>query len=268
MKKPLLMGIVNVTPDSFSDGGRYFNPESAIEQGLKLIRDGADILDIGGESTRPGAEPVSIKEETLRVVPVIRELARHGKVISIDTRHTEVMQAAFEAGAGFINDIFALQDKGALELSAKANVPVCLMHMQGEPQTMQQDPSYEDLIIDVYKFIDERINACLDTGILRENIYIDPGIGFGKALEHNIQLLQHLDKFHELGVKILLGVSRKKFIENIAGPAHADERLGGSIAAALWGVDNGVDILRVHDVQETRQAIEIWQALHLVNNGQ
>lgn len=261
MTKPLIMGIVNVTPDSFSDGGKFFDHEAAIAHGLKLIEEGADILDIGGESTRPGAETVSIEDEITRVVPVIRGLASKGKLISVDTRHTKVMRAAIDAGAGLINDIAALQDEAAVDLAAKSGVSVCLMHMQGEPQTMQANPQYEDVVEEVFTFLKERINVCLEAGIARDKIYADIGIGFGKTLDHNLELFRHLDRFHELEVKLLLGASRKKFIENIAGPTAADQRIGGSLAAALWGYDNGIEVLRVHDVAQTKQAIDVWERL-------
>ncbi|PZP55272.1 MAG: dihydropteroate synthase [Micavibrio aeruginosavorus] len=262
MNKPLIMGIVNVTPDSFSDGGKYFDPKVAVEHGLKLIKEGAEILDIGGESTRPNAEPVAIEEEIERIVPVIRELSKTGKVISVDTRNTKTMTAALEAGAGFINDITALQDNGAIELAAQNEVEVCLMHMQGAPQTMQSAPQYDNVVQEVYDFLQARIKACISGGIQKEKIYADIGIGFGKTLEHNLDLLRNLDRFHELGVKLLLGTSRKKFIEKIMDrKIQADQRLGGSLATALWGMEKGVHIVRVHDVAQTAQAINVWSAL-------
>lgn len=254
------MGIVNVTPDSFSDGGKFFDSQEAIDHGLRLIEEGADILDIGGESTRPNADPVSIDEEIARVVPVIKGLAGKGKIISIDTRHAETMRAAIEAGAGFINDISALQGTGSLEVAAQSSLPVCLMHMKGEPKTMQDDPVYEDVVTEVFEFLKKRIAACIDAGISKDKIYADIGIGFGKTLEHNIALFQNLEKFHALGVKLLLGASRKRFIEKIAGGA-ADARLGGSLAAALHGFEAGTHVLRVHDVAQTVQALKIWQAV-------
>ena len=257
---PLVMGIVNVTPDSFSDGGKFFDPRDAIRHGFKLIEEGADILDIGGESTRPNAEPVSIDDEIARVVPVIKRLAETGKIISIDTRHAETMRAAVAAGAGFINDISALQGTGSLEVAAQSGLPVCLMHMKGEPTTMQENPVYQDVVMEVFEFLKERINACLQAGISKDQIYADIGIGFGKTLEHNIALFQSLEKFHELGVKLLLGASRKRFIEKIAG-GKADERLGGSLAAALRSYEAGVHVLRVHDVAQTVQALKVWQAI-------
>jgi len=259
MTKPLLMGIVNVTPDSFSDGGKYFDHEKAIAHGLKLIEEGADILDIGGESTRPGADGVSIEEEIRRVVPVVEALSKTGKLISIDTRHAPTMQAAVEAGAGFLNDIFALQSKGSIEVAVKSGAFVCLMHMQGEPGTMQDNPVYTDVVSEVFAFLKTRIGACEKAGISKEKIYADVGIGFGKTLEHNLALLRNLDKFNGLGVKLLLGASRKAFIEKITGVAG--DRLGGSVASAIWGASKGVHIMRVHDVAETRQALDVWSAL-------
>lgn len=261
MNKPLIMGIVNVTPDSFSDGGKFFDPQKAIAHGLRLIEEGADILDIGGESTRPNSEPVSIEEEISRVVPVIKELSKTGKMISVDTRYAPTMQAAVEVGAGFINDISALRDKGALEIAAESQSSVCLMHMQGEPKTMQAAPAYTNVVQEVFGFLEQRIGACLKAGIAQEKIYADIGIGFGKTLEHNLELLRNLDKFHGLGVEILLGTSRKNFIEKIAGPTAADQRIGGSLATAIWGLQKRAQIIRVHDVAQTKQAIDVWRAL-------
>ena len=262
MNKPRIMGIVNVTPDSFSDGGRFFDPQAAIAHGLRLIEEGADILDIGGESTRPNSDPVSIEDEIARVVPVIRELSKTGKMISVDTRNASTMRAAIEAGAHFLNDISALQDKGALEMAVQSGAEICLMHMQGDPKTMQSSPYYADVISDVFTFLKGRIQLCLDAGISQDRIYADVGIGFGKTLEHNLELLRQLEKFNELGVKILLGTSRKNFIGKIAGETPADQRLGGSLATALWGFQKGVDIIRVHDVRETRQALLVWKSLN------
>lgn len=261
MNKPLIMGIVNVTPDSFSDGGKFFDPDAAISHGLKLIEAGADILDIGGESTRPGAETITVEEEIRRVVPVIEVLAKSGKVISVDTRNAPTMQAAIDVGASFINDINALQVPGSLEVAARSGAFVCIMHMKGSPENMQQNPFYDDVITEVFDFLNGRIDACVKAGISKDKIYADVGIGFGKTLEHNLELLKNLDQFHELGVKILLGASRKNFIEKIAGPAPASQRLGGSLAVALWGAQKRAHIVRVHDVYETRQAIEVWQNL-------
>ncbi len=262
MNRPLIMGILNVTPDSFSDGGKFLDCEQAVEHGLKLVAAGADILDIGGESTRPNAREVSVEEEISRVVPVIKKLATHKLQSSIDTRHTATMRAAVEAGATFINDINALQDEGAVEFAASAGVSVCLMHMQGNPQTMQDSPAYKDVVDEVFKFLEQRIAVCMQAGIEKRRIYADVGLGFGKTLEHNLDLLRNLEHFHKLGVKLLLGASRKNFIDKIAGPAPADQRLGGSLASAIWGREKGVHMLRVHDVAETKQALEVWQRLN------
>ncbi len=260
MTKPLLMGIVNVTPDSFSDGGQFYDADAAIAHGIRLIEEGADMLDIGGESTKPGAVPVAVEDEIGRVVPVIAALSKTGKAISVDTRHAATMKAALEAGAGFINDITALQGAGSLEVAAAAGADVCLMHMLGTPQTMQDNPVYTDVVTEVYEFLKRRIGACVAAGIAREKIYVDVGIGFGKTLEHNLDLLRNLDEFHDLGVKILLGASRKSFISKIT-PAAPDQRLGGSLAAAFLGYQMGAQILRVHDVRETKQMIEVWDAI-------
>ena len=258
---PRIMGIVNVTPDSFSDGGKYLYVNAAIDHALTLREEGADIIDVGGESTRPGASPVDTAEEIARVVPVISALAKENIPISIDTRHTAVMRAAIDAGACFLNDVNALRDEGAIEFAAQSGAELCLMHMQGDPQCMQANPHYEDVVVEVKDFLRQRIDACLHAGIAQDKIYADIGIGFGKNLSHNIDLLKNIDVFHDLGVRQLLGVSRKKFIAQIAGEAPADDRLGGSMAAAIWGQTKDVAILRVHDVAQTVQAFKVWRAL-------
>lgn len=258
---PKIMAIINVTPDSFSDGGRPGSARQAIEFALQAVAQGADMLDIGGESTRPDAEPVSVDEELSRVIPVIEALAKHTSVpISIDTSKPEVMRAAVAAGAAFINDVFALRREGALQAAAGLGVPVCLMHMQGSPQTMQQDPRYDDVLVQVRQFLTERIFACEMSGILKKNIVIDPGFGFGKNLEHNLALLANLDYFSELGVPVLAGVSRKSMIGQITGRT-LDQRVIGSAAAALMAVQNGARIVRVHDVAETRDALAVLAAV-------
>ncbi len=258
--RPLLMGVVNVTPDSFSDGGRFLDADAAIGQGLALAEAGADILDVGGESTRPGARPVPPEEEMERVVPVVRALAERDLCVSIDTRHARVMAAALAAGARIVNDVTALAgDPEALSVCARQRVPVVLMHMQGEPQTMQANPVYDFVATDVYDFMAERIAACRDAGL--EDICIDPGIGFGKALDHNLSLLARLGLLHGLGRPMLLGVSRKSFIGRLTGIEEATARLPGSLAAAQAGLGAGVNVLRVHDVAETRQAVAVWRAL-------
>lgn len=258
---PLIMGIVNVTPDSFSDGGDHFATQGAIDHAKSLFAQGADILDIGGESTRPGAKAVSLEEELSRVIPVIQGLAGLGATLSIDTRHAEVMRCAINAGAHIINDVTALEGVGALKTAAELGVPVILMHMQGQPQTMQESPVYEDCVLDVFDYLKDRIFACTEVGIELENICVDPGIGFGKSLDHNMEILSKLGLYHGLGVPVLLGASRKSFIAKICPNAEAKDRLPGSLAAALQGACSGVQVLRVHDVAETKQALDVWAYL-------
>ena len=256
------MGIVNVTPDSFSDGGRFLNPASAIEHGETLVADGADILDIGGESTRPGAKPVSVAEECDRILPVIEGL-KHARVpISIDTRHADVMRAALDAGASIINDVTALTgDTESISVARTSNAPVILMHMQGEPGTMQDAPRYDDVVTDVFDYLESRTQACEAAGIDRSRLIVDPGIGFGKTTGHNLDLLEGLAVFQALGVPVLLGASRKRFIGALDPRVSRDERLGGSIAAALAGAARGAQILRVHDVKETVQALTMASSI-------
>jgi dihydropteroate synthase len=255
-----IMGVVNVTPDSFSDGGRYLATDAAIAHGLQLEAEGADILDIGGESTRPGAEPLGIEDECRRVLPVIEGLAARARVpLSIDTRNAEVMRRAVQSGARVINDVSALaHDPQSLEVAAATGVPVVLMHAQGDPRTMQRNPVYDDVVLDVYDALEARIEACENAGIPRERLVVDPGIGFGKTLAHNLALLGALSIFHGLGCAVLLGASRKSFIGKLTG-AQADDRLPGSLAAALLGAAQGAQILRVHDVAATRQALAVWE---------
>lgn len=263
LDRPRIMGIVNVTPDSFSDGGRYLAADAAIAHALQLEAEGADILDVGGESTRPGAEPVGIEEECRRVLPVIEALSKRSRArISIDTRNGEVMRRAAQAGAHLINDVSALtHDHQSLAAAAATGLPVVLMHMLGDPRTMQAAPAYADVVLDVYDVLEARLAACEAAGIARERLIVDPGIGFGKTLAHNLALLGSLSIFHGLGCAILLGASRKSFISKLTG-AGADDRLPGSLAAALGGASQGVQILRVHDVAATRQAIALWGAAH------
>ena len=260
INRPLIMGIVNVTPDSFSDGGDNYDAETAIAHGKEMLAAGADILDVGGESTRPGAAPVSEDEELRRVLPVIRGLKALGATISIDTRHAKVMRGAVEAGAAIINDVTALEGDGSLETAAELNVPVMLMHMQGQPQTMQENPVYDDCALDIYDYLHERLRACEDAGIRLSDVCVDPGIGFGKTLSHNMELINQLGLYHGLGCAVLLGASRKSFIAKICGDIPAKERLPGSLAAVLKGADAGVQVVRVHDVAETKQALDVWQA--------
>jgi dihydropteroate synthase len=252
-----ILGIVNSTPDSFSDGGAY----DPVTHGLKLVEEGADALDVGGESTRPGAAPVSTQAELRRVIPVIEALAAQVKVpISVDTSNAEVMRAAVSAGASIINDVRALQGEGALEAAAAARVPVILMHMQGEPPTMQDDPRYDDVVAEVHRFLAQRIFACEMSGIEKKRIAIDPGFGFGKTLEHNLALLRGLARFTDLGVPVLAGLSRKGMIGTLTG-RPLSERAAGSAAAALIAVQNGAKLVRVHDVAMTRDALAVWQGV-------
>lgn len=264
LSQPRVMGILNVTPDSFSDGGRFNRVDDAIRQAHQMAADGAAIIDIGGESTRPGASAVTVEDEINRVVPVITALAQAIDVpISIDTSKPEVMAAAVNAGAGMINDVNALQSDGALELAANLDVPVCLMHMQGEPRTMQQAPAYGDVVDEVYHFLEQRIEACEAAGVARSNIVIDPGFGFGKTLEHNLQLLRRLSRFEDLALPVLVGISRKSMIGQITGCAP-DERLAGSLAAATLATWLGASIMRVHDVKETVDAVAVAAAIHKI----
>lgn len=263
MDRPAVMGVVNVTPDSFSDGGLVHGTKAAIARGLALAEAGAGILDIGGESTRPGAVPVSEAEEADRVLPVIKGLREAGcqVPISVDTRKAGVARAALEAGAEMFNDVSALTyDAESLEVAASAPA-VCLMHAQGDPRTMQDAPRYDDVVAEVYDFLAERVAVCIAAEIPRERIVIDPGIGFGKTLDHNLTLMRNLSVFHGLGCSVLLGVSRKGFIGRLSGETAADRRAPGSIAAGLAGLAQGVQMLRVHDVAETVQAVRVWEAL-------
>lgn len=260
---PAIMGIVNVTPDSFSDGGKYINKNKAVEHGVKLLEAGAQILDIGGESTRPGSQVVDINDEIERVVPVIRELAKHAKHISIDTRNARTMRAALDAGATAINDISGLHyDSESIALVSKAQVPVFIMHMIGTPQTMQDNPNYNNVVDDICQYFQERIKACETAGIEKKNIILDPGIGFGKTLEHNLLILRNIKDFCALECEILLGTSRKTFIAKASNGEPADERLGGSLSSVVWGRSQGVKMFRVHDVKETVQALKIYDAIN------
>jgi len=258
---PLVMGVLNVTPDSFSDGGAFATPASALEHAQRMVREGAAIIDVGGESTRPGASAVSAEEECSRVLPIITALAGTLPVpISIDTSKPEVMRAAVAAGAGLINDVRALREPGALEAAVQSNVPVCLMHMQGEPRTMQSAPHYDDVLSEVSSFLEERIDACLSAGIGRERLLIDPGFGFGKTFEHNLVLFTGLERLLGLGVPLLVGVSRKAMIGAMTGRALG-ERAAGSVAAATLAAWKGAHIIRAHDVADTVDALAIVTAL-------
>jgi len=259
LDQPRIAGIVNVTPDSFSDGGQFLDAQHAIEHGLRLVAEGADLLDVGGESTRPGADDVSAADEIARVVPVIEGLAKQASVpIAIDTSKPDVMRAAVAAGAAFINDVRALREDGALAAAADLKVPVCLMHMLGEPRTMQEAPHYDDVVSDVRRFLAERIFACEMSGIDKKRIVVDPGFGFGKTLEHNLALLRALDQFAALGVPLLVGLSRKGMIGTLTGRGTPADRAAGSAVAALLAVQKGASIVRVHDVAVTRDALAVW----------
>lgn len=266
--KPAIMGIVNVTPDSFSDGGDFLDHANAIAQGTALLDAGADILDIGGESTRPGADPVSPEEEIRRVVPVVRHFAGRGAKVSIDTRHAAVMAAALEAGAAIINDVTALTgDPESLGIAARSAAPVVLMHMKGEPRTMQRAPDYLDVSTDVYAYLAERVAVCQEAGIRPENLCVDPGIGFGKTVAHNLEVLRHTALFHGLGLPVLIGLSRKGFIGALSRREPPKDRLAGSLAGALASMGQGAQIVRVHDVAETYQARALWLALEGQNSA-
>jgi dihydropteroate synthase len=261
LERVLVCGIVNVTADSFSDGGQYLDPQHAVERGLELVGQGADLLDVGGESTRPGAGEVDASEEIARIVPVIEALIRQTHVpISVDTSKADVMRAAIGAGAGLINDVYALRRDGALDAASSLGVPVCLMHMQGDPRTMQDAPQYDDVVGEVHRFLTERLFACQMAGIDKKKILVDPGFGFGKTLEHNLALLRALDRFPELA-PVMVGLSRKGMIGTLTGRERPEERAAGSAAAALIAAQKGAAIVRVHDVAPTRDALAIWQAL-------
>ena len=262
LDRPRLMGVLNVTPDSFSDGGRHASREQAVAQGRALLEAGADIIDVGGESTRPGAAPVSLQEELDRVVPVIGDLAGAGAVVSVDTRHAQVMEAAIAAGASIVNDITALSgDADSLGVVARAGVAVALMHMRGEPRTMQQDPVYDDAPLDIYDYFAGRLAACAEAGLTPDRIVLDPGIGFGKRDPHNLGILADLAIYHGLGCGLLIGASRKSFIGRVSRGETSDQRLPGSLAAAIAAIARGAQIIRVHDVAETSQAVAIWRAI-------
>ena len=265
LDRPRVMGIVNVTPDSFSDGGAHDTVERAVAHALQLAGEGADILDIGGESTRPGADEVPVEEELRRVIPVIERLVQDTTLpISIDTSKPEVMRAAVAAGAGMINDVYGLRRNGALDAAAALGVPVVLMHMLGEPRSMQDAPQYDDVVADVHRFLAERIFMAEMAGIAKKNLLVDPGFGFGKDTRHNLQLLAQLQRFTELGVPVLAGLSRKKTIGELTGRAEPRERAAGSVAAHLIAAQRGAMLLRVHDVAATVDALKVWNALAAV----
>jgi dihydropteroate synthase len=259
LDRVLIMGVVNVTPDSFSDGGRFLDPQSAVSHAARLVEEGADFLDVGGESSRPGALPVSEDEELQRIVPVLEGLKGIGKPVSVDTRRAGVMREAVKAGASMINDIEALCAPGALEAVAASGCAVCLMHKKGEPATMQREPHYDDVVAEVLQFLQDRIEAAGKAGIARERIVADPGFGFGKTMEHNLALLRNLDRFRVLEVPMAAGWSRKSSLGRITG-RPAGERLPASLAMALLSLIGGARILRVHDVKETRDVVAVWEA--------
>ncbi|WP_404612169.1 dihydropteroate synthase [Rhodanobacter hydrolyticus] len=263
LDRPRVAGIVNVTPDSFSDGGRFADVESAVAHGLLLAEQGADMLDVGGESTRPGAEDVSVEEELRRVIPVIEQLAaRTSLPIAVDTSKPEVMRAAVAAGAGMVNDVYALRREGALDAVAALGVPVCLMHMQGEPRRMQEAPHYDDVVGEVHRFLADRLFACELAGIDKRKVLVDPGFGFGKDLEHNLALLRALERFADLGSGVYAGLSRKSMIGALTGREAPAERAVGSAAAALIAVQRGACMVRVHDVAATMDALAVWRGVH------
>ena len=262
LDRPRVVGIINVTPDSFSDGGKHADTEAAVAHALKLAGEGADMLDIGGESTRPGAADVSLDEELARVVPLIERLVALTELpISIDTSKPEVMRAAVAAGAGMINDVYALRREGALDAVAELGVPVCLMHMQGEPRSMQDAPQYDDVVGEVHRFLMDRLFACELAGIDKRKVMVDPGFGFGKDLEHNLALLRALERFGDLGSGAYVGLSRKSMIGKLTGRDDPAERAIGSVAAALIAVQRGARMVRVHDVAATVDALAVWQAV-------
>ena len=262
LDRPRVMGIVNVTPDSFSDGGAHDTLEAAVAHGLRMAAEGADILDIGGESTRPGAAEVPVEEELRRTIPAIERLARETTLpISYDPWKPEVMRAPVAAGAGLINGVYGLRREGALDAAAELGVPVVLMHMQGEPRSMQHEPSYDDVVAEVHRFLAERIFAAEMAGIAKKRIVVDPGFGFGKTLQHNLTLLAQLERFGELGVPVLAGLSRKRSIGELTGREDARERVHGSVAAHLIAAQRGARLLRVHDVAATVDALKVWEAV-------
>jgi dihydropteroate synthase len=262
LDQPQVMGIVNATPDSFSDGGQFGDPESAASAGARMAEQGAAIIDVGGESTRPGAKPVWAGDEIARIEPVILQLAAGGSAVSVDTRKAEVMEKAIAAGASLVNDVSALTfDPRSAQTVAAARVPVVLMHHQGSPETMQQDPRYDDVLVEVYSWLEQRIAAAEAAGIERSNILVDPGFGFGKNVGHCLELINGLALFHSLGCPLVIGASRKRTIGALSNEAPSDQRLGGSLAFALKAAEQGAQLIRVHDVFETVQALKVWRGL-------
>jgi dihydropteroate synthase len=266
LDRPRVVGILNLTPDSFSDGGSHDGVDAAVAHALRMVEEGADMIDVGGESTRPGAAEVPVDEELRRVIAVIEQLAARSEVpIAIDTSKPEVMRAAVAAGAGMINDVYALRREGAMEAAAELRVPVCLMHMQGEPRSMQDAPHYDDVVGEVHRFLTDRLFACELAGIERRNVMVDPGFCFGKTLEHNLALLAALDRFASLGSGVYAGLSRKSMIGTLTGRQVPAERVAGSVAAALIAVQRGARMVRVHDVAATVDALAVWQPVHALD---
>jgi len=262
LDQPQVMGIVNATPDSFSDGGQFANAAEAAEAGARMASEGAAIIDVGGESTRPGARSIWEGDEIERILPVVRQLSAGGAAVSVDTRKADVMTPAVEAGARMINDVSALTyDARSGEVAAAANVPIVLMHHRGAPEVMQDDPRYDDVIVEVYLWLEERIAAALDAGVARENILVDPGFGFGKNVGHNLELMNGLALFHSLGCPLVIGASRKRTIGALSGEAPVERRVAGSIAFAMKAAEQGAQLIRVHDVFETVQALKVWRGL-------
>ena len=266
-KRTIIMGILNVTPDSFYDGGKYFDLQKAIRRGIEMAKEGADILDIGGESSRPGAQPVSKEKELERVIPAIKGLTKKISIpISIDTYKAEVAEQAIKFGASMVNDVSSLRiDKHMVEVIKKYDVPICLMHMKGEPRNMQKKPFYKDVVSEIMGFLEERIEFCLRNGIKKSKIIIDPGIGFGKTVAHNLEILKNIERFTSMGYPVLLGVSRKSFIGHILN-LESQERLVGSLGAGIWALIMGADIIRVHDVLETKRAAMVVDAIRNVKS--
>ena len=265
LKRPLVMGILNITPDSFSDGGMYVDFNAALKRADQMIEEGVDIIDIGGESTRPGSEAVSVDEELKRITPIIEAIKKMSDIaISIDTYKPDVMKEVIDMDVAMINDIYALQKPHAIDMIKKSNVGVCLMHMQGSPKTMQLNPTYKNVVSEVRSFLEERVNLIANAGIDKSRIIVDPGFGFGKTFEHNIDLLQNIESFKSLNLPILVGLSRKSFIRKILNGDH-DDHLSGSISAAILSALKGAKILRVHDVKETQSALKIFQVAQSAN---
>ena len=259
LSRPMIMGVLNITPDSFSDGGKNLDPEVAVQQAKKLLAAGADIIDVGGESTRPGAKQISLSLERSRVIPVIKELSRLDIPVSIDTQKLEVMQEAIDGGACLVNDVSGAQTPEVASLVARTGVGICVMHMQGSPGDMQDNPRYSNVVEEVFDYLNKKVTALVQAGVGSGQIVVDPGFGFGKKLEHNVSLLTKLTKFRELGCPILVGLSRKSMLGLITEKQDPADRLGSSVAAAIFAVGQGADIVRVHDVNETRDALVAWQ---------